>query len=386
MGAFRGLTWDHPRGRQALEEAANRLRLGGSELDLTWDVHSLDGFESTPIETLAEKFDLIVLDHPHLGDAVQHQSLRPLDDIFTEEERERWARDTVGPSFRSYIYDDHLWALPLDTAAQVAAVVPDLDEPHPSTWDEVEAFDHRRSIVLSLSGPHAFLSFASLCVALGEEPCNTTDQLVVSRDVGREAATRLRHLAARTPSGSDDLSPIMLLDQMARAGLADYCPLVFGYVNYADINQPRRLNFVDAPSAQVGGRPGSTIGGTGVALTRRCDPSDELLDHLRWLMQPGTQRDFIPAFAGQPSLRSAWTDSTTNRESGDFYTGTMNTIDASWIRPRYPGFITFQTAASSLLRSMLRGDMPITNYLNHLDSLYVESRKASQKGDPHDQR
>ncbi|WP_167133153.1 extracellular solute-binding protein [Paramicrobacterium chengjingii] len=373
MTRFRGLTWDHPRGRTALEEAAGRWRHHDDPLDLAWETHSLEGFESSPIDELADRYDLIVLDHPHLGDAVKHQSLQPLDDLFGAADRERWAREAIGPTFRSYVYDDQLWALPLDTAAQVAVIAPNVDEPHPTTWDEVESFAINNRVALSLAGPHAFLSFASLCVAVGEEPVTGRDQLVVSRSVGAEAAERLKRIASMCPPGSGELNPIELLSEMAEHQLADYCPLVFGYVNYADTARARRLTFVDAPSVAAGGRPGSTLGGTGIAISRQCDPSSQLIAHLRWLLHPNTQREIIPHFAGQPSMRSAWTDARVNQLSGDFYSNTARTLDSSWIRPRYSGFIGFQSEASARIRSMLAGDIAVHECLDQLDRLYAES-------------
>lgn len=375
MVTYRGLTWDHPRGRCALEEAAHRLGANGGEIVIHWDTHPLEGFESTPISQLAEHYDVIVLDHPHLGEAVNRGCLRPLDDIFEAAEIERWATDTVGPSFHSYKHDGHLWALPLDAATQVAVFQPGIDDHAPKTWDEVATFADEHSVVLSLSGPHAFLTFASLCVALGEEPARGHEDLpLVSRNVGLEVFGRLTRLAAGCPSGSAEMSPIELLSRMAKGAFAAYCPLVFGYVNYALASRARPLQFVDAPSINIGGRHGSTVGGTGLALTRRSEPSAELIDHFRWLLAPDTQREYIPAFAGQPSARAAWNDDEINRSSGNFYRGTILTMETSWVRPRYDGYIAFQAAASEVIRSVLRGGDTPSDGLNQLDRLYKASR------------
>jgi multiple sugar transport system substrate-binding protein len=119
--SYRGLTWDHPRGRDALIAAAR-----GSGLDLTWDVHPLSGFESTPIEQLAERYDVIVLDHPQLGDAIRHDCLQPLDEVVDA--------DFVGPSVASYRMNGRLWAWPLDAATQVAATRVDLVGEPPRLW------------------------------------------------------------------------------------------------------------------------------------------------------------------------------------------------------------------------------------------------------------
>ena len=72
---YLGLTWDHPRGYRALEAAA----AADTAMNLRWERQSLEGFEAHPIADLAQRYDLIVLDHPHLGDAVSAQSLVPLE-------------------------------------------------------------------------------------------------------------------------------------------------------------------------------------------------------------------------------------------------------------------------------------------------------------------
>jgi multiple sugar transport system substrate-binding protein len=44
---------------------------------------------------------------------------------------------TAGPSFRSYTYGGHQWALAVDAAAQVSAYRPDLLRHPPTTWPDV---------------------------------------------------------------------------------------------------------------------------------------------------------------------------------------------------------------------------------------------------------
>ena len=160
---YLGLTWDHPRGYRALEAAA----AADAAMDLRWERQSLEGFEAHPIADLAQRYDLIVLDHPHLGDAVAAQCLVPLESLFTAEEIAAWAATSVGQSFTSYCYAGKYWALPLDAATQVAAFRPDLlrGEPPPVTWEAVIALAQRRPICLSLAGPHAALTFMSVCAS-----------------------------------------------------------------------------------------------------------------------------------------------------------------------------------------------------------------------------
>ena len=144
-----------------------------------------------------------------------------------------------------------------------------------------------------------------------------------------------------------------------------YIPLVYGYVTYA--TGPDALRFHDAPSEGITTRRGSTIGGTGIAVSSRCIPDDALLDHLAGLLDPEYQRTRIPADAGQPSLRSAWTDDAVNAASGEFYRRTLATIEESWVRPRVAGYIPFQGAASAVLReAIIDGRSGAVEHVNDL--------------------
>jgi multiple sugar transport system substrate-binding protein len=349
MTGFLGLTWDHPRGREALQAA--------DFADLSWDVHPLEGFESSPIEELAERYDLIVLDHPHLGDALAADCLRPLDELFSVEELAAWSADAVGPSFSSYTVGGHTWALPLDAATQVSARRPDLLAAAPATWTDALALSV--PLAPSLAGPHAFLSFCSIAVSLGAD---LDGDDFFDRSIAIEALAVLAELAHRAPAAAKDLNPIGLLELMSSTDELAYIPLVYGYVTYSP-----RVAFGAAP---IGNRIGSTIGGTGIAITRRSEPTPELLDHLRWLLSPQTQRGFIPEHAGQPSARSAWTDDAVDRAAGGFYSQTLETIEQSWVRPRFAGYIPFQSAASAIIREGI--DDPTT--VDNLATSYREAR------------
>jgi len=352
MTAFLGLTWDHPRGREALQAT--------EFADLSWDVHPLEGFESSPIEELAERYDLIVLDHPHLGDALAADCLRPLDELFSSAELAAWSADAVGPSFASYTVDSRTWALPLDAATQVSARRVDLLADAPRTWSD--ALELSVPVAPSLAGPHAFLSFCSIAVSLGADLGADLGDDFFERSIAVEALAVLAELARRAPDAATGLNPIGLLELMSSTDELAYVPLVYGYVTYSP-----RVTFGAPP---VENRIGSTIGGTGIAITRRSEPTPELLDHLRWLLSPETQRGFIPEHAGQPSARSAWTDERVDRAAGGFYSQTLETIEQSWVRPRFAGYIPFQSAASAIIREGI--DDPAT--VDLLAKTYREAR------------
>lgn len=371
MTAYRGLTWDHPRGTNALRAAAQSFSADGPDT-LTWDVHPLEGFESAPIETLAAAYDLIVLDHPHLGDALVHDCLRPLDDLFGPDELDAWADASVGPSFTSYTLAGRTWALPLDAATQVSARRADILPTAPTTWAEtIELARDSGRVAPSLAGPHAFLTLCSIARGLdAAEPV-----ALFARPALQEAFAILRALAAHAPTWALELNPIGLLERMSASDDLVYVPLVFGYVNYA--TGPRPVAFGAPPSG--GCRSGSTLGGTGIALTCRTEPSDALLAHLRWLMSAQAQRDFIPDHDGQPSARAFWTSDAVDAAAGGFYRDTLATIEDAWVRPRFPGFVQFQSEASALLRDAIAHADDADATIDRLQQLFTAAQRAAER-------
>lgn len=370
---YLGLTWDHPRGYRALEAAA----AADTTMNLRWGRQSLEGFEAHPIGDLAQRYDLIVLDHPHLGDAVAAQCLVPLESLFASEEIAAWAGLSVGRSFASYRYAGKYWALPLDAATQVAAFRPDLlqNERPPATWEAVIALAQRRPVCLSLAGPHAALTFMSVCAALGAPAASKDPDQFVSADIGAEAFTIMAAIHRHATKLAAGKNPIGILEAMAQGAAIAYCPLIYGYVNYAAPAPNRHVvRFGDVPAVRAGDPLGSTLGGTGLAVTRRAAVTPELLVHLRWLISEQAQRCFIPRHDGQPSARVAWRDAEVNTRWGNFYRDTLATVETAWVRPRYGNFIPFQAEASASIRSALDRGTSATSLLAELQRQYAGSR------------
>nr|MBA3324094.1 carbohydrate ABC transporter substrate-binding protein [Paracoccaceae bacterium] len=227
---------------------------------------------------------------------------------------------------------------------------------------------------------HAILHFLALAVAFGEPPASRDPELLVPEATGREALALMRALHARRVRAADGKNPIAILDAMAGGAEIALCPLIYGYVPYARAEAGRQpLRFTDAPVTATGGRPGSVLGGTGIAISIRCTPPPALIAHLEWLMSPETQADFIPSEAGQPGLRSAWEDDGVNRAWGGFYRAIARTLDSAWVRPRHPGWIAFQTEASALLRDALESGAPDAAVLGRLQDRYAVSRAGGEE-------
>ena len=203
MQRLKGLTWDHPRGYNALAAAARRAELAESGLAIAWEKQPLEGFESHPIADLCARYDLVVLDHPHVGEAVEADCLQPLEAVFGADRIAELEAATIGPCLSSYRFAGRHWALPLDAATQVAVSVPELVPVAPETWAEVVDLAEREPVALSLAGPHAFLTFASICVAIGQEPAVVPGDGFVDDFQG----THFEWNAARAEGASADSPP-----------------------------------------------------------------------------------------------------------------------------------------------------------------------------------
>ena len=369
---FRGLTWDHPRGYDALAEAARRVNAGRAAPLITWDRQPLEGFESAPITDLTARYDLVVLDHPHIGEAVAEGCLLPIDQLFDAAQMEAWRSRTVGPAFQSYTWEGRQWALPLDVATQVMARRPDLVPDPPTDWAGLETLAASRRVAVSLGGPHAFLTLISMAAAEGAV---VGGEAMLPDAQALPALDRLARLAARAPRGSADLNPIALLEAMAQTDAIALVPLVFGYVTYARPAASRHaLAFSDSLAAPGG--LGGVLGGTGIAFSGRSVPSPELLAHVVDLMSEEVQTRLFPEFGGQPSARAAWTSAQVNAAWGSFYRDTLRTAETALLRPRYFGFPDFTNAASAYLRDALDARTAPQAMLARLRQMWTQSRAA----------
>lgn len=358
MTPFTGLTWDHPRGYNALAAAAHDGDL------LQWDKQPLEGFESASIARLCADYDLVVLDHPHLGEALAEQCLIPLDSVLPEADLRRIAEQSIGRSFESYQIAGYLFALPLDAATQVMAYRQDLVGDQPTLWSDVIArAEQKGDVALCLAGPHAILSLMSIASALDADLDLRDASSWIDRALCKEAYGILEAVHVHAVRGTEALNPIAMLQAMADevsagrtsandTGLA-LCPLIYGYVNYSRPPERTQLRFTDAPRVHVDGRPGSILGGTGIAISRRTVVTEQLIAHLSWLLSADAQTRFIPHHDGQPSARTAWVDEAVNTASADFYTATSATLEAATVRPRFDGYIAFQNKASESVRAAL---------------------------------
>lgn len=375
MAAFRGLTWDHPRGYNALAAAAH-----GGDL-VHWDKQPLEGFESAPIGDICAAYDLVVLDHPHLGEALARQCLLPLDSVLPKSTLTQIASQSIGRSFESYEMAGRQFALPLDAATQVMAYRCDLMREPVTLWSDVVArAEQRGDVALCLAGPHAILSLMSIASALEADLDMRNASAWMSTALCEEAYSLLQSVYLYALRGTETLNPIAMLQAMSSDASIAVCPLIYGYVNYCRPPEDTVVRFADAPKASIEGRAGSILGGTGIAISHRTAISDQLVEHLSWLLSSDTQATFIPQHDGQPSARSAWHDTAVNRAASDFYAATSATLETATIRPRFDGYIAFQSEASAMVRAALADGQPAAWVSDGLAQLFNKHHSKQESG------
>jgi multiple sugar transport system substrate-binding protein len=353
-GTLTGITWDHPRGRAPLEAASLLYR----DADVRWSARSLLEFAETPVSELAARYDLLVIDHPHLGTAARAGALVALDDLLELEALDALAERSVGPSHRSYELDGRQWALAIDAAAQVAAFRPDLIAQPPAQWAELRRLSRSGRVVWPLQPVDAYCSWATLLAHTGT-PLPEQAEAIDDVDLAAwgEVLAHMRETAGALPRRCLELNAIGALEALASGDELAFCPLVFGYVSYSRAGfRPRRLRFTDFP-AMVGTRPaGSILGGAGLAVSARSRAPERAARYALWVAGGHCQRGAYFEAGGQPAHADAWDDPAVDEAAGHFFSGTRATVEAAWLRPRRDGFVGFQHDAGVLIHAFLAGE------------------------------
>ncbi len=358
--SLRGITWDHTRGLLPLVGAAQRLHEVQPHITVEWQTRSLQAFADQSLDDLAERFDLLVIDHPWAGHAASTGILHPLEDLLSADFLADQATQHVGPSNESYRYFDRQWALAIDAATPVASWRPDLladqNRSVPATWDELIALAKGGGVAVPGIPQDTLMNFYMLCSRPGVT-LFPDDQVLVARADGLESLERLRELASHLERVTFDWNPIRIYEAMSRTDQFAYCPFAYGYSNYARAGYaPKRLKFGDIVT-DAGAPLQTTLGGTGLAISRRCAHPEVAAAFAKLVAGGDYQRTQYVENGGQPGHRTAWLDEENNRRTDGYFRDTLPCLDRAYLRPRFPGSLAFQDRDG--------GGAPIRDYLMH---------------------
>ncbi|WP_164479047.1 ABC transporter substrate-binding protein [Nakamurella antarctica] len=353
---LRGVTWGHTRGLLPVIGASSAWAdRTADRVAVIWEARSLWDFGEGDLTSIAQQYDLMVIDHPLVGDAVSQGLLVDLagDAAFVAEAH----ADSVGDSQRTYCADGAVWALPVDAACQVAAWRPDLFEnvgvAVPTTLAEVHALPVALPIAMAAAPVDVWCMWLALCIGAGEEPLRSEGR-AVTREVATAAYDELERLVQRAGPEWLGRNPIDVLRMLSSGDRAAYIPFVFGYSNYSRPGYSRNLlRFGPSPSSSR--TPATTVlGGAGVAVSGVSPHREDAIDLARWLASKECQSGPYLEAGGQPGRLSAWRSPLGQMLAGTYFSDTEAALQRAYHRPISVGMRRFQTLAGDRLLAALR--------------------------------
>lgn len=387
---LKGITWDHPRGYQPLAENTAKFTALHPDIEVEWSRRSLRDFGVQPIEDLAKTFDLLVIDHPFAGRALALGCLLDLRPLFPAEFHAMLERETVGPSTRSYDYSG-IWGLPTDAACQVASYRPDLlkdlgDSAPPKTFADVLDLGRRarkagKYLSLPTCQTDSSCLVSSFAASLGH-PIQPRDDKMLEPAVFDAVLGYLRQLVELTNPESRDWNPIQTYDAMVARDDLVYTPYAFGYTNYSRAGVAKPLAYTNVAGPGPDPAAGALLGGAGCAISAHSKNVDAAVTYLTWVHQPEHQAGDYFNHGGQPGLRRAWTSQETNAACGNFFANTLETIDKSYLRPRFDGFIPAYEHMALLVHRWLKDGGDTAALIADSNDTYARaSEKAARQED-----
>lgn len=374
MTTLRGIAWNHSRGFTSVVATAQRFEELHPDVSIVWEKRSLQAFADASLAQLAERFDLIIMDHPHTALAATENLLLPFEDFLPAEFLADQEKNSVGGSHNSYRFNGKQWTLATDAATPIATWRPDLIEKHkltlPQTWEEVLELARRGFVTVSAFPIDVLMHSYMFSTALGHKvfsgDCVAPDEILA------RALDEIRKLVDLCEPACLSRNPIRTHEWMSQADdpRAAYCPFAYGYSNYS---RPRYAKYLLKAGGLVefnGQRLRSTLGGAGIAVSSKTKNPRAAMDFAQFTASPETQKGIYFQGGGQPGHRAAWLDDAVNAASTNFFRDTLQTLDEALLRPQFPGYMVFQDAGTPVAHDCVAGKTKPADAARDLNRLY----------------
>lgn len=374
MTFLRGIAWNHTRGFTSIVAAAQRFEELHPDISIAWEKRSLQAFADASLAQLAERFDLIIMDHPHTALAATENLLLPCEDWLPAEFLADQAANSVGGSHASYRFNGKQWTLATDAAAPIATWRPDLFEKHklalPQTWEDVLELARRGFVTVSAFPIDGLMHSYMFSHAQGHQPF-ASDQIAPD-EVLANALAELRKLVKSCDPACLSRNPIRTHEWMSQADdpRAAYCPFAYGYSNYSRPHYAKYLLKAGGLVTFNGKRLCSTLGGAGVAVSSKTKHPRAAMDFAQFTASAEVQKGVYFQGGGQPGHRAAWLDAAVNAASTNFFRDTLQTLDEALLRPQFPGYMAFQDAGTPVAHDCIAGKTKPADAARELNRLY----------------
>ncbi len=373
---LKGITWGHSRGITPLLAYAQRFQEKYPEVEVSWKKRTLQEFADYPIEKLVDTYDLLIIDHPWVGCAHATGCVLPLDEYLSKEYLEDQLQHSVARSHESYFYGGHQWALAIDAAAPVSSCRKDLLEQSgegvPQTWEELLALAKKGKVAAPAIPIDLLMNFYMFCQAHGTEPFTSKDE-VIDEETGLKALDTMKEFYSLLDKRMFSKNPIAVAEVMSSTDDFWYCPFAYGYSNYSRLGYARSLLHYGELVTFNGQPLRSTVGGTGLAISERCQHQDWAVKFVEEVVSGEIQSTFYVEHGGQPGHRKAWESAAANALTNNFFKNTIKTLDQSYMRPRYNNYLHFQDHAGDPIQEYLRDGGNPLSVLEKVNTIYKKS-------------
>lgn len=376
MQLLKGIAWDHPRGFDPMVATAAEFKKNNPNFNIVWEKRPLQAFADRPIENMAYEYDLMVIDHPHVGEASRKGLIYELNNFLEyKDDLNSFKNSTVGLSHQSYNFNENQYALSIDAAAPVSAFRKDLIENIPKTFEETIKLAEKSLVMWPIKPIDAISCFNSIAANLGK-PINNVAEQFIDLSTGKLILKMMKQLADLVPKDCLKMNPINVLDHMSSNDEFIFCPMLYGYSNYSRKNFRKSIiYFGNIISFDENNKncSGSQIGGTGLAVSKSTKNLAIALKYAFWIASEDCQKGLFFNSGGQPAHISAWKDKEVNNNCNQFFENTLETLKKSWVRPRYDGYMYFQDIGGTLVNKFLKGETSIDFTINEMKKEFEKS-------------
>ncbi|MBD0779869.1 extracellular solute-binding protein [Maribacter sp. ANRC-HE7] len=373
---IKGMAWDHPRGYEPLRATSAAFSKMHPEVDLQWDIRSLKEFGDMPIEDLIETYDLITIDHPYMGQAFANKLLLPLEKSISEKNLGTLKEQSVGPSFESYMYKGHQFALPVDAAALVAAFRNDLllqlnlklPKTRTGLFDFYKKIPNTHKVAWPLCATDLWCTFLTLCAQ--DAGRDFIKDRAIEKRLGTQILDELKQHLEHLHQESIHWNPIQILDRMGADDEIIYAPFLFGYTNYSRSGYTK--NSVDFGNSPINPKTdvSTILGGVGLAISTHCKHQDLAVAYINYVASAEIQEGIYTENGGQPGNLKAWQSKANNTLCNNFFSNTLTTMEKAYVRPQHRGWNAFQEQGADLLHKGLLNNTPSDEIIKNLNQLY----------------